>query len=153
VNARDGDPITPGRLLAHKVGGHQAFQDGEAFITNGGQLGPQIEVILPGRYRINTDLFSVEVQPATVVTANQIGLVTAKDGAPLPPGELVAIRIEGHKDFQDGSAFLENGGRYDRSMTSSNRAHATSTPSCSFNRLTAAIAAQRVVVIVSNRQT
>ena len=111
VNARDGDPITPGRLLAHKVGGHQAFQDGEAFITNGGQLGPQIDVVLPGRYRINTDLFSVEVQPATVVTANQIGLVTAKDGAPLPPGELVAIRIEGHNDFQDGSAFLENGGQ------------------------------------------
>jgi len=99
VSARDGDPITPGRLLARKVQGHQAFQDGEAFLRAGGQLGPQIEVILPGRYRINTDLFNVEVHPATIVAANQVGLVTAKDGAPLPSGELVAVSAQGHNDF------------------------------------------------------
>src|SRR5437867_9870520 len=111
VSARDGDPITPGRLLARKVQGHQAFQDGEAFLRAGGQLGPQIEVILPGRYRINTDLFNVEVHPATIVAANQVGLVTAKDGAPLPPGELVAVSAEGHNDFQDASKYLEAGGQ------------------------------------------
>jgi len=110
VSARDGDPIKPGRLLAHAVSGHQAFQDGEAFLANGGQRGPQIEVVLPGRYRINTDLFNVEVQPATIVHANQVGLVTAKDGAPLPGGELVATSVQGHGDFQDASAFLANGG-------------------------------------------
>jgi len=111
VNARDGDPITPGRLLAHRVEGHQAFQNGEAFVSNGGQIGPQIEVILPGRYRINTDLFQVQVQPAAVVMANQVGLITAKDGAPLPAGELVAASVEGHNDFQNGSAFLASGGQ------------------------------------------
>lgn len=110
VVARDGQPMTTGRLLAHKVEGHQAFQDGEAFIAAGGQRGPQIEVMLPGRYRLNTDLFNVEVQPATIVQANQVGLVTAKDGAPLPPGELVAASVPGHNDFQDASAFLANGG-------------------------------------------
>src|SRR5438552_1825674 len=111
VSARDGDPITPGRLLARKVQGHQAFQDGEAFLRAGGQLGPQIEVILPGRYRINTDLFNVEVHPATIVAANQVGLVTAKDGAPLPSGELVAVSAEGHNDFQHASAYLGAGGQ------------------------------------------
>ena len=111
VNARDGNPITPGRLLAHKVDGHQAFQDGEAFIRDGGQLGPQIEVMLPGRYRVNTDLFNVEVRPATIVQANQVGLVTANDGDPLPSGELVAEGVPGHKDFQDASAFLASGGQ------------------------------------------
>jgi hypothetical protein len=111
VSARDGDPLKPGRLLAHKVTGHQAFQDGEAFLLNGGELGPQIEVILPGRYRINSDLFSVEIQPATIVQANQVGLVTAKDGMPLPGGELVAASAPGHNDFQDASAFLANGGQ------------------------------------------
>jgi uncharacterized membrane protein YqiK len=110
VNARDGQPIEPGRLLAHRVEGHQAFQDGEAFVSGGGQRGPQIEVMLPGRYRINTDLFNVEIQPASVVMANQVGLVTAKDGKPLPTGELVAASVAGHGDFQDGSAFLANGG-------------------------------------------
>jgi uncharacterized membrane protein YqiK len=111
VSARDGEPIKPGRLLAQQVDGHQAFQDGEAFVARGGQRGPQIEVILPGRYRINTDLFDVEVQPATIVQANQVGLVTAKDGSPLPAGELVAASVTGHGDFQDASAFLANGGQ------------------------------------------
>lgn len=111
VSARDGDPMTSGRLLAHHVDGHQAFQDGEAFLEKGGQRGPQIEVIFPGRYRINTDLFSVDVQPATIVKANQVGLVTAKDGSPLPEGELVAASVTRHNDFQDPSAFLANGGQ------------------------------------------
>jgi regulator of protease activity HflC (stomatin/prohibitin superfamily) len=111
ASARDGNPIQPGRLLAQAVAGHQAFQDGEAFLAQGGERGPQIEVILPGRYRINTDLFDVNVQPATIVQANQVGLVTAKDGAPLPAGELVAASVAGHSDFQDASAFLTAGGQ------------------------------------------
>lgn len=111
VSARDGDPMAPGRLLAHKVEGHTAFQDAQAFLEMGGQRGPQIEVLFPGRYRVNSDMFSVEVRPATIVAANQVGLVTAKDGEPLPEGELVAIHVEGHSDFQDGSAFLANGGQ------------------------------------------
>lgn len=111
VSARDGQPIASGRLLAQRVDGHQAFQDGQAFLTNGGQRGPQIEVILPGRYRINTDLFLVEVRNATIVQANQVGLVTAKDGDPLPESELVAASVPGHADFQDASAFLQNRGQ------------------------------------------
>ncbi len=111
ANARDGAPMDHGRLLAKRVEGHRAFQDGEIFLYNGGQRGPQIEVILPGRYRINTDLFDIEVKPATIVQANQIGLVTAKDGTPLPAGELVAVSLSGHDDFQDGSAFLAAGGQ------------------------------------------
>ena len=111
VSSRDGEPMEPGRLLARKTDGHTAFQDGESFIQNGGQRGPQIEVILPGRYRINTELFNVEVQPATIVKANQVGLVTARDGAPLPPDELVATSVLNHNDFQDASAFLQAGGQ------------------------------------------
>ena len=111
VSARDGVPIKPGRLLGHKVDGHQSFQNGEAFLAAGGESGPQIEVMLPGRYRINTDLFDVRVQPATIVVANQVGLVTAKDGAPLPEAELVAVHVDGHNDFQDASAFLTAGGQ------------------------------------------
>ena len=111
VSARDGEPIAPGRLLARHTPGHTTYQDGEAFVANGGERGPQIELILPGRYRLNPDLFSIEVQNATIVQANQVGLVTAKDGAPLPAGELVAINVNGHQDFQDASAFLSAGGQ------------------------------------------
>src|SRR5579885_1145891 len=111
VSARDGAPMTPGRLLAQAVPGHAAFQHGQTFLDTGGQRGPQIELLLPGRYRLNTDLFTVEVQPATVVGAGQVGMVTAKDGAPLPPGEVIAASVEGHDDFQNASAFLANGGQ------------------------------------------
>ncbi|MBI5946889.1 MAG: hypothetical protein HY875_01965 [Chloroflexi bacterium] len=111
VTARDGQPIEPGRLLARHVDGHTSFQDGEAFLISGGQRGPQIELLLPGRYRLNKDMFSVDVQGATIVQANQVGLVTAKDGAPLPSGELVAVNVQGHNDFQDASAFLASGGQ------------------------------------------
>ncbi len=111
VSARDGSPLTSARLLAQKVDGHEAFQDGQSFLFGGGQRGPQIEVLLPGRYRLNTALFEVEVRPATIVNSGQVGLVTAKDGAPLPPDELVARSVEGHNDFQDASAFLASGGQ------------------------------------------
>ncbi|MFN8639832.1 MAG: SPFH domain-containing protein [Dehalococcoidia bacterium] len=111
VSARDGEQIEAGRLLASQTAGHNSFQDGEAFLANEGQRGPQIDVILPGRYRLNTDLFSVQVAPATVVGAAMVGQVTAKDGEPLPSGELVAASVTGHTDFQNGSAFLAAGGQ------------------------------------------
>lgn len=111
VSARDGVPIQAGRLLAAKTPGHNSFQDAEAFLAQNGQRGPQIDVILPGRYRLNTDMFSVEIAHATVVEAAMVGQVTAKDGQPLPEGELVASRVTGHTDYQDGSAFLEAGGQ------------------------------------------
>jgi regulator of protease activity HflC (stomatin/prohibitin superfamily) len=111
VIANDGEPMAAGRLLARHTEGHTAFQDGEKFLQNGGQRGPQIEVIFPGQYRINTDLFSVRVEPAAIVKANQVGLVTARDGEPLPEGELVAKTVSGHNDYQDSSAFLAGGGQ------------------------------------------
>ena len=110
VNARDGDPISPGRLLARHVEGHTAFQNGAEFLIKRGQRGPQIDLILPGSYRINTDLFTVEIRPATTVPANNIGLITANDGQPLPATELVAPSVANHDDYQNGAAFLESGG-------------------------------------------
>jgi uncharacterized membrane protein YqiK len=111
VNSMDGKPIPPGRLLAQKVEGHGAFEDGEVFLRNGGQKGPQIEILLPGTYRVNTDLFRVEVRDATVIPPNRIGLVTALDGEPLPQNEYVAVPVAGHSDFQNASAFLAAAGQ------------------------------------------
>jgi uncharacterized membrane protein YqiK len=111
VTAMDGAPISTGRLLAHKAPGHSNFENGEAFLKNGGQKGPQIEILLPGTYRINTELFHVEIQSATIVPAEKVGLVTAKDGEPLPETEYVAKSVSGHNNFQDGSTFLAAGGQ------------------------------------------
>jgi regulator of protease activity HflC (stomatin/prohibitin superfamily) len=111
VTAMDGEPIPPGRLLAKKVEAHSHFENGQAFLNNGGQRGPQIEVLLPGTYRINTDLLHVEIRDATIIPALRIGLVTAKDGDPLPEKEYVAESVPGHNDFQDASGFLHSGGQ------------------------------------------
>ena len=110
VIAADGAPISSGRLLATRVQGHENFQNGQAFLDNGGQKGPQIDILLPGAYRINTKLFAVQVREATVIPAKKVGLVTARDGDPLPQAEYVAKSVSGHKDFQDPAAFLIAGG-------------------------------------------
>ena len=111
VVATDGDPINPGRLLGKKIEGHGNYQNGQAFLQNGGQKGPQIDPLLPGTYRINTKLFKVTIQDATVVPTKKVGLVTAKDGEPLPATEYVARATQGHRDFQDAAVFLQNSGQ------------------------------------------
>ncbi len=111
VTSMDGEPIVTGRLLAKKVEGHSNFENGQVFLNNKGQKGPQIDIFLPGTYRINTDLFHVEIQDATIIPANNIGLVTALDGEPLPENEYVAKPVTNHNDYQNASAFLEAGGQ------------------------------------------
>jgi len=120
VEAIDGRPLPKGRLLGDEVECNQ-FQDGEAFLDNGGFKGPQVAIIRPGTYRINPFLFSVAKQPATEVASGKVGVVTAQDGQPLPPKFIVAPQPEGapsashpsarsHNFFQDGQAFLDSGG-------------------------------------------
>ncbi len=111
IVATDGDSIDAGRLLAKRVANHNNFQDGQAFFENGGQKGPQIDILLPGTYRINTKLFQVTVKDATTIPVKQVGFATAKDGEPLPKTEYIAKSIAGHNDFQDAAAFLANGGQ------------------------------------------
>lgn len=111
VTSMDGEQIQAGRLLAKKIEGHSNFENGQTFLNNGGQKGPQIDILLPGTYRINTDLFHIEIHDATVIPANKIGLVTALDGEPLPEEEYVAKSVIGHNDFQAASLFLKAGGQ------------------------------------------
>ncbi len=111
VDSIDGEPVKTGRIFAKAFKEHNLFQDGEAFLKNQGEKGPQIDILLPGTYRINTKLFEVKITNATTIPVKEIGLVTARDGEPLPPIEYIAKAIIGHQDFQDGAAFLANGGQ------------------------------------------
>lgn len=92
------------------------FQDAVAFINNGGQKGPQIAFLNPGVYRINTLLFQVVTRPITVIAGGRIGLVEAMDGARIPEGRLLATKISGHNNFNDGEAFIKNGGEKGRQL-------------------------------------
>ncbi len=120
VESVDGQALPPGRLLGDAVD-CDSFQDGRAFLQNGGKKGPQIEILRPGVYRINTRLFSVRTMRATSIEAGKVGVAVALDGNPLPSGYIVApkpvdadpddrVRIRQHRFFQDGQAFIESGG-------------------------------------------
>jgi uncharacterized membrane protein YqiK len=109
VEARDGHPLSGGRVLARMVESG-SFQNARAFLMNGGERGPQIPVIPPGTYRINTSLFSVCMEDALEIADNMVGIVTTKEGQPLRTGDIAGKEIPGHTMFQDGQAFLNNGG-------------------------------------------
>src|SRR2546426_5913757 len=84
VEAIDGRPLLKGRLLWDEVECNQ-FQDGEAFLDNGGFKGPQVAIIRPGTYRVNPFLFNVAKQTATEVASGKVGVGKAQDRPPLPP--------------------------------------------------------------------
>ncbi len=109
VEARDGKALSSGRVLAHAVDCN-SFQDTRAFLASGGERGPQISIIPPGTYRINTAMFTVFAAEVLEIPDNQVGIVTTKDGAPLATGEIAGKETPGHNLFQDGEAFIKNGG-------------------------------------------
>ena len=108
VEACDGKPLQSGRIVAQLVT-CDAFQDARAFLENGGQRGPQIGLIPPGTYRINTLLFSVTLTDAIVVPPGQVGVIEARDGIPLSGGRVIARHVD-CDSFQDGPAFIAGGG-------------------------------------------
>ena len=87
------------------------FQDGKKFLTEHGQKGPQLQILTPGTYRINTYLFNIEKARVTDVKEGKIRLITARDGEPLDEGKILAKRIEGHSNFEKAEVFIENGGQ------------------------------------------
>ncbi len=109
VEARDGTPLSNGRVLARQVE-CDAFQNARSFLENGGERGPQIKVIPPGTYRINTALFSVALEKVTEIEDNMVGIVTTKEGRPLATGDIAGTEVPKHNMFQDGQAFLDAGG-------------------------------------------
>ena len=114
VSAMDGGRIPDGRLLGKKTEEHINFQDGEAFLKNGGEKGRQLETLMPGTYRINTDLFTI-LQKAdwTSIGPDDIGIVTVLEGKPIADQTQIAatsVDLTKHSNFQDASAFISNGG-------------------------------------------
>lgn len=59
VFARDGSPMLPTQTLANVVQEGNTFQDVEAFLTHGGQRGPQRQILREGIYALNLAEFVV----------------------------------------------------------------------------------------------
>jgi uncharacterized membrane protein YqiK len=115
VEATDGARIPEGRLLARHVTGHSNFFDGEAFLRDGGERGRQLDVLMPGVYRLNPLLFKViEIVDWTTIGPDQVGIVTVNDGKPIVDHTKIAadeLSLEVHDNFQNPDAYLRAGGQ------------------------------------------
>ncbi len=116
IESIDGEPLPKGRLLGDEVECNQ-FQDAEMFLANHGKKGPQVAILRPGTYRINTKLFIVTKAESTKIAENTIGIAIARDGTPLPMGYIVAPKARNadgteidHKFYQNGQLFLQGNG-------------------------------------------
>ena len=116
VESIDGEPLPKGRVLADEVECNQ-FQDAEMFLANHGKKGPQVGILRPGTYRINSRLFNITKAPAVKIAENTIGIAVAKDGIPLPTGYVIApkaLNVDGteadHKAYQNGQLFIDSKG-------------------------------------------
>lgn len=116
VESIDGEPLPKGRVLGDETECNQ-FQDARMFLNNHGKKGPQVGILRPGTYRINTKLFSVTKAENTKIPENTIGIVIVKDGISLPPGYIIAPKAKNedgsdvdHKFYQNGQFFLDCNG-------------------------------------------
>lgn len=109
IEARDGHPLSGGRVLGRTVECN-SYQDARAFLQGGGQRGPQIAILPPGTYRVNTSLFTCAMGDVTEIPDNTVGIVTVKDGVPLATGDIAGKEIPGHNMYQDAEAFIGAGG-------------------------------------------
>lgn len=109
IEAIDGEAMPSGRIVAKTVP-CDSFQNARKFLENHGQRGPQTDVIPPGTYRINTLLFKVGIADAAVIPTGKLGIIEAKDGAPLGNGRVLARAVDCNS-YQDSQAFMDKGER------------------------------------------
>jgi uncharacterized membrane protein YqiK len=91
-------------------GANKSLPDGKIIALNG-EPGYQADPLAPGLYwGYWVWQFSIDQSPLTVIPKGKIGLLSAKDGAQLPTGAILARNID-CDNYQDTRAFLTNGGQ------------------------------------------
>ncbi|MBK8023585.1 MAG: flotillin family protein [Chloroflexi bacterium] len=123
VVAADGASVPPERILG-KIVDSDNYQDARKFLMNGGEKGRQLRILTAGTYRINTALFNVITRANAnangmnaedllvySVKPDMVGIVTALDGKSIPEGEIAALFLPGHDNFQNAQLFIEAGGQ------------------------------------------
>ncbi|MDM8550251.1 SPFH domain-containing protein [Desulfobacterales bacterium HSG2] len=77
ITAKDGEPLKKDQYLAEEWPKGKVKQMLEAtyFLKNGGKKGPQLNVLTPGKYRLNKYLFEIKTQKATDIRAGFVGVI------------------------------------------------------------------------------
>ncbi|KIO50896.1 SPFH domain-containing protein [Flavobacterium hibernum] len=94
-------------------GADRSLPDGRIIATKG-EAGYQAQTLAPGLYwGMWIWQYSIDMTGFTIIPEGKIGLVLSKDGQEIPTGRILARRIESD-NFQDATAFLNNGGQKGR---------------------------------------
>ena len=77
IVAKDGLPLRDGQYLADAwpTENIKDMLQAEYFLKNGGQKGPQLTVLPPGKYRLNQYLFDIKPAKATDIPAGFVGVI------------------------------------------------------------------------------
>src|SRR5207245_846070 len=98
VEAIDGRPLPKGRLLGDEVECNQ-FQDGEAFLDNGGFRGPQLDTLQPGRYYVKPTLFQVQIDEVAEVPPGFVAVLRSNIGEELDQVDMEPVPVTDSPDF------------------------------------------------------
>lgn len=91
-------------------GANKQLPEGKIIALNG-EAGYQAETLAPGLYwGYWVWQYSIDMAGLTIIPKGKIGLLSAKDGKPLPTGSILARHVE-CDNFQDTRAFLNSGGQ------------------------------------------
>jgi uncharacterized membrane protein YqiK len=85
--------------------------DGEHLITLYGEAGYQADLLMPGLRLKFWPIYSVERFDWVQIPPDQVGLVIAQVGAPLPTGAKSAVYNPAFGSFASVRTFLEHGGQ------------------------------------------
>ncbi|MEI6575302.1 MAG: SPFH domain-containing protein [Bacteroidota bacterium] len=80
MTALDGEPLPETEYVAKSVPNHNDFQNVSKFLENGGQRGPQFDVLKPGTYYVNPLMFKTELDEVAVVERGQVAVVISNVG-------------------------------------------------------------------------
>jgi uncharacterized membrane protein YqiK len=94
-------------------GADRSLPDGRIIATKG-EAGYQAQTLAPGLYWGKWIWqYNVDMTPFTIIPEGKIGLVLSKDGKEIPTGRILARKVVSD-NFQDATAFLDNGGQKGR---------------------------------------
>ncbi|UUF14095.1 MULTISPECIES: SPFH domain-containing protein [Flavobacterium] len=94
-------------------GTDKSLPDGRIIATKG-EAGYQAKTLAPGLYwGMWIWQYSIDMTGFTLIPEGKIGLVLSKDGKEIPTGRILARKVESD-NFQDATAFLDNGGQKGR---------------------------------------
>ena len=81
VTAKDGKTLPPGTVYAPEWTDPDKMVDAKYFLTEGnGYKGPQLTVLNPGNYKINTALFEIKPVPVLNVKVGQVAVIKSNVG-------------------------------------------------------------------------